>query len=202
MTAHRLARRIAAALVNHAVRALPAKRVEWARAMSNEVNHIAHDFEALRWALGCVLASYSIRMNNMTRSRLHVARWLLGFEILVFLGPLTLLWLAAMYILLLGEARTASILVPTIIGTLGPIGLLLGLRVVALRRSASRASFAILAASFAAVALLQLAKLDGTWFAFDWRVVMLNSILPGIACAHLTFMSDEKPTIGALQASA
>lgn len=202
MNAHRIARRIAVGLVNHAVRVLPAERVEWARAMVSEVDHIANDFEALRWALGCALASYLVGVDRMMRSKFDVARWLLGSEILVCLGPLTLLWMAAIYVVLLGEARGASILVPTIVGTLGPIGLFLGLRAVVLRRSVSRASFAILAVSFAVVAALQLVKPDATWFAFEWRVLMLNSILPGIACAHLALIASGKTAATKLQATA
>ena len=202
MTSQRVARKIAVVLANHAVRALPAQRAEWARAMVTEVDHIANDFEALRWAFGCALASYLAGVDDMMRSRFDVARWLLGFEILVCLGPLTLLWMMALDAVLLAEAQTANAVVPMIVGTLGPISLLLGLRVVALRRSVARASFAILAASFIVVAALQVVKPGATWFAFDWRVLMLNSILPGIVCGHLALLGSGRTTGAQLQATA
>jgi hypothetical protein len=164
---------------------LPAQHADWARAMVNEVHHIDSDREALQWALGCALACTTLGVGHMIRTRLAIARWLLGVEIVVCLGPLTLLWLAATYIIVFHGARSPNILVPTMIGVLGPVGLWLALRAALLRRAVARTSFAILAASFAAMAVLQIAKHDVTWFGFDWRVLMLNSILPCIACAHL-----------------
>jgi hypothetical protein len=202
MTSHRIGRRIAAVLVSHAERMLPAEQAEWGRAMAAEVEHIANDFEAVRWALGCALASYLAGVNSMMRSRFDVARWLLGFEILVCLGPLTLLWIMALYAVLLADAQTASVVVPTIVGTLGPISLLLGLRVVVLCRSVAPASFAILAVSFIVIAALQVVRPGATWFAFDWRVLMLNSILPGIVCGHLALIGSGKTTGVQLQAIA
>ncbi len=58
-------RRLAIALVRHAGRALPKARFQWATAMEHEVGNIADDAAALRWALGCVLASYKERVTAM-----------------------------------------------------------------------------------------------------------------------------------------
>jgi hypothetical protein len=50
----------------------------WAQAMSNELDHIEGDFEALRWAAGCVVASYMERggrkMDQDTRSFATIVR--------------------------------------------------------------------------------------------------------------------------------
>ena len=44
--------------MRHAVSVLPPSRSTWAEAMNNEFQHVADDLEALRWAAGCVIASY------------------------------------------------------------------------------------------------------------------------------------------------
>ena len=55
-------RRAAAAAVRHAARVMPAAHASWAEAMRRELDHIEDDRAALRWALGCVLSSYRIRL--------------------------------------------------------------------------------------------------------------------------------------------
>jgi hypothetical protein len=55
---HGLIRRIAAALMRHALRIVPNSRAHWAVAMSNELHAIEKDREALRWAIGCLFACY------------------------------------------------------------------------------------------------------------------------------------------------
>jgi hypothetical protein len=59
-------RRIATALMKHAIRVLPSARSEWAEAMQHEIHHIENDREALTWAGGCVLASYAERSRVMS----------------------------------------------------------------------------------------------------------------------------------------
>jgi hypothetical protein len=55
-------RRSAVKLAQHAARVLPDARSPWADAMRREIDYIADDPAALRWALGCVLASYRARL--------------------------------------------------------------------------------------------------------------------------------------------
>jgi len=57
-------RRLAMRLVQHAGSAMPGARTHWARAMRCEIDYIADDMAALRWALGCVLASYRARLRG------------------------------------------------------------------------------------------------------------------------------------------
>ena len=45
-------------IARQATNVLPESRSVWAEAMINELEHIVGDFTALRWATGCVLASY------------------------------------------------------------------------------------------------------------------------------------------------
>src|SRR5438067_6713665 len=55
-------RRWAVKLAQHGSRVLPGTRSPWADAMRRELDYIADDPAALRWALGCVLASYRARL--------------------------------------------------------------------------------------------------------------------------------------------
>jgi hypothetical protein len=59
-------RSLAMKLARHAARVLPGasspSSSPWAEAMRREVDHIADDAEAVRWGLGCVLASYRARL--------------------------------------------------------------------------------------------------------------------------------------------
>ena len=57
-------RRLAVQLVQHAASALPGARAPWAEAMRRELDYIADDSAALRWALGCIIASYRTRLTQ------------------------------------------------------------------------------------------------------------------------------------------
>jgi hypothetical protein len=50
----------------HAARVFPSARSQWAEAMRHEIHHIENDVEALKWASGCVLASYVERSRVMS----------------------------------------------------------------------------------------------------------------------------------------
>ena len=55
-------RRWAVRLAQHASSVLPGTRSPWAEAMRRELDYIADDAAALRWAIGCVFASYRTRL--------------------------------------------------------------------------------------------------------------------------------------------
>ena len=57
-------RRWAVRLALHAACMMPGARSPWADAMRRELDYIADDAAALRWALGCVLASYRSRLTH------------------------------------------------------------------------------------------------------------------------------------------
>lgn len=59
-------RRIAQSLMRHAARVMPAG--DWGAAMQNELQAIDDDRVALHWAVGCVIAGYSERLNVMLQS--------------------------------------------------------------------------------------------------------------------------------------
>jgi hypothetical protein len=55
-------RRRAVKLAQHASWVLPGAQSPWAEAMRRELDYIEDDRAALRWAVGCVLASYKARL--------------------------------------------------------------------------------------------------------------------------------------------
>ena len=82
MTERPFARRTADWLLGLARQALPPARRAWHVAMRNELDRIANDGEALRWAVGCVAAGIKARYRDgLTNMRLGtgVAAWLDGF---------------------------------------------------------------------------------------------------------------------------
>jgi hypothetical protein len=67
-------RRWAVELAQHASWVLPGARSPWAEAMRRELDYIEDDAAALRWAVGCVLASYKARLARLPRMRGRVGR--------------------------------------------------------------------------------------------------------------------------------
>ena len=65
-------RRIALKIAQHASWALPGARSLWADAMRRELDYIEDDRAALRWAIGCVMASYTARLAALPRLRWRV----------------------------------------------------------------------------------------------------------------------------------
>src|SRR5215813_9883296 len=60
-------RRLAVTLARHAAWVLPSAPSSWADAMRHELDYIADDKAALRWAFGCTLASYKTRVTHRLR---------------------------------------------------------------------------------------------------------------------------------------
>jgi hypothetical protein len=81
-------RRLAASLARHAARILPGARSPWADAMRRELDYIEDDPAAVRWALGCVLASYRTRLTQRARPSVRAA-WrpaAIGGVVILFFG--------------------------------------------------------------------------------------------------------------------
>lgn len=66
-------RRLAVKLMQHAARILPGARSPWADAMRRELDYIGDDPAAVRWALGCILASYRARLADRPSFRTPAA---------------------------------------------------------------------------------------------------------------------------------
>jgi hypothetical protein len=74
MTALPRWRRLAVTLARHAAQVLPGARSPWHDAMQCELDYIKDDGAALRWALGCVVASYKTRLARPGITRFITAR--------------------------------------------------------------------------------------------------------------------------------
>ncbi len=55
-------RRLALLLAQHAAAVLPGASSPWAEAMRRELDYVGDDPAAVRWALGCIVASYRMRL--------------------------------------------------------------------------------------------------------------------------------------------
>ncbi|MCA1828462.1 MAG: hypothetical protein ABR567_10135 [Myxococcales bacterium] len=73
-------RGLAVRLVKHAARVLGTS--PWSEAMKSELEHIDGDYEALCWAIGCVVASYVERSSVATLLHTPTARGLLAVAVL------------------------------------------------------------------------------------------------------------------------
>lgn len=80
------ARHMAHALAHHAASGLPWERAAWAEPMRQEVDSIEDDLAALRWAAGCVVATYSERINAMGTASLPPLLGLVALFAFVFGG--------------------------------------------------------------------------------------------------------------------
>ncbi len=65
MNVSKRCRRLAVRLVLHAASVLPGAGAPWAEAMRHELDYIADDLAALRWAFGCLVASYRARLAEL-----------------------------------------------------------------------------------------------------------------------------------------
>jgi hypothetical protein len=80
-------RRIANKIARHASWVLPGSRSPWAEAMRRELEYIEDDRAALRWAIGCVMASYAARLAALPRLRWRaLSRPVLAGSMLLFIA--------------------------------------------------------------------------------------------------------------------
>lgn len=138
---------LAAFLLSLARRLMPPGRDEWFAAMRAESNYLS-DAERLRWAFGCFITAVKQRFAPMDTGNFRVSRWVMLVETLGAFGPLTLtFWeitfggsgLVRMSPAIIdkvflhypgGAYILAMQIVGGVVGLLGPIGLILGLRFV------------------------------------------------------------------------
>jgi hypothetical protein len=66
-------RRLAVKVAQHATCVMPGARSPWADAMRRELDYIENDPAALRWALGCMVASYRARLTHRPSFSVRVA---------------------------------------------------------------------------------------------------------------------------------
>jgi hypothetical protein len=163
--------------------------------MRTELEYAESEALALTWAMGCVSASFQERVNVMLSSTARISRPVLVLEWLMCFGPLTLLWAVAVT-LIVGHGPTVEIVVPTLFGTLGPVGLGFALNATFSKSHGPRwLPLALVAASVALVAL-QLGNAVGSgmrtqWFESDLQVFVLLSVLPLVGALHLMQLSTR-----------
>jgi hypothetical protein len=184
-------RHFAVRLAAHAEKVLPRSRADWARAMRSEIHHISGNHATLKWALGCVFASYSERMRTMIGNSPRISRWVLVLEMLCCFTPLTLLCLAVLANLGRMEGK-AGILALTVTAT-GPIGLIVAFKVVVLNRPPltkfAIATLCVLAAWTGLAYSLQIIA-EGEP-AHAWREFILIALLPVLGIAHLLYLATR-----------
>jgi hypothetical protein len=141
---------LARMLLSLARRLMPPGREDWFDAMRAE-SHYLNDDERLRWAFGCFITAIKQRFAPMDTGNFRVSRWVMLVETLGAFGPLTHAWWAIAFdqpgLLRMSPATMekmflnypgdpggpyvlAMLIVGTVVGLLGPIGLFLGLRFV------------------------------------------------------------------------
>jgi hypothetical protein len=159
--------------------------------MRNEIHHISSDHAALKWALGCLFASYKDRMRTMIASNPRISRWVLVLEMLFCFTPLTLLCLATFANLGRMEGKTGMLALT--VAAAGPIGLIAAFKVVVLNRPSL--------SKFAVVALCILAAWTGVAYSLQllaeaepashWRDFVLIALLPAVGIAHLLYLATR-----------
>ncbi len=186
--------RIANWLIAHAERHLPATRREWGQAMRRELEQIEEPSTSLKWALGCVVASYSERVNAMNRGDLRISGWVLGFESMTCFGPLTLLWIASLFNMnrLIYEPGIVFVVA---LSTVAPFSLLLSLLFITTGRRINPKWHIAFMCGFAVFGILQVISRIGsqgprfTWFTADAGLVLLFWVLPALCSLHLSLIT-------------
>ena len=205
-TSNHLKWKLARKLISLSVRLVPASCNEWANAMYSELEYQEDEKKALQWATGCVMAGMILRIEKMIKGNLKISRWIFGIELIACLFPLTYVWLESLYWLSMvnfdnfGYWETAF-RPPTpyivmnfatiILGTLGPLGLILGFRAIILETGfANKVTQTILLTGTLILGVIHAVcwVLMGIETSFDyWSITFMISVLPAIVVLHLGY---------------
>jgi hypothetical protein len=197
-----LTRRAAERLAAHASRALPRDKADWARAMTHELAYVCDDVEALKWALGCVAASYSERIKAMQTGTLNgMSRWVLALEMLACFVPLSALFAAVVDVMAAGIMPAPDALLYLSAAASGPIGLAVALNVIARNRAVPKMLLAamLVAAAWTLAAFVMQGRpgMDSPMTS-QWREFVLIALLPAVGAAHLAFVAKRAPRARAM----
>ncbi|HUK01515.1 MAG TPA: hypothetical protein VLW26_04475 [Steroidobacteraceae bacterium] len=188
-------RRMARLIARHAARSMPPQRVDWALAIQHEFEHLPHDAPALRWAFGCLLASYTLRMLPMHRKLSASSRWVLTLEMLVCLVPLTWLFGAVVIAVVRGMVPSAAGVLFASAALAGPVGLLAAVRTITLNQGTlGRITMVVLGvlAAWTFAAMTWQCLRNHTPIADWWRDFVLIALLPCLAIAHLSWIAFSR----------
>jgi hypothetical protein len=197
-----LKHRAALRLLQHAAKVLPPNREHWADAMAAEIAHIPDDAAALKWAVGCVVASYSERIEDMTTVRPGLSRWVLFVEMFCFLAMPTFGFFDVLTPPYYAPLRVTVFILS--LALLGPVGLVVAFKTVVLNRprlpTVAAWALRILAAWVLLADLMYLLALNGAMDLDWWRGYILIALLPALAVVHLVYLSARSGTDGATMA--
>ena len=210
-----LTRWLARALMRCAGRLLPTMRLDWAKVMTAEFDRLDNDRDALAWAAGCVAAALKERVSAMLNGKVRISRWVLIPEMLLCFVPLTLAWLDTIggtsgvirlngdivqkYFINVhgGTLVLATMIAGTVLGALGPLGLIAAFRLIVLGRQPRNQWIRralvlgpLLYGVLTLVARLVVGGEAGLRFdslgSFDfWSGILLLSVLPTLGAAHM-----------------
>ena len=191
-------RALAVRISAHAARVLPRGRRAWAQAMTREIMHIPTDVAAFKWSCGCLFASYAERTRAVTYAVPHVSRWVLALEMLCCFTPLTLLFVAV--IAYSTKFQTLEVFLYLSAAALGPFGVIVAFKNIALNRPALSKSATLLLAILAiwtpVANILHTLAQRGTLMGW-WRETLMIPFLPALAAIHLILLAHSKPQNGA-----
>jgi hypothetical protein len=186
---------------------VPPDRAEWAKAMLGETYSLNRDSEALAWAIGCIAASISMRIESMMIGNLKISRWILAPEMALCFVPLTLVWYDGLFGMsgiirlnpdivhqyFLNSATGTIVLImmfaAAMLGLAGPLGLLTAFRMIVQGRLPARTGLlTVIAAGPVLLGCIYITGwlLTATTLRFDyWAGLLLCSLLQALGAAHL-----------------
>ena len=190
---------------------------EWARAMRVELEHVDRS-ERSRWAFGCLLAAIQLRIRPMENGTLRGARWILLLELSLCFLPMTLVWLDITFggfgvwrlnatvmeqhflDTPLGASILGMMIAGALVGLIGPIGFVLGVRAVTTgaglrNRAAGYCIMAVLSAYAAASVSLRLVAGPGA-YAANLEFIVLMFLLPMTGVLHLLYLGKQARAAG------
>ncbi len=176
--------------------------------------------ERLVWALGCLLAAIKERCTPMETGTLRISRPVLLLELIVCFAPITIAWFDVAFGTFgvthlstatvreyfldspLGMALLAMMIGGSIIGLIGPVGLLLGMRAAITGRGLQNRSLGmamVIGIASYAMASVALRLIEGPGaYAADISFIVLIVALPIFGIAHLMYVA--RPATASLPA--
>jgi len=207
----------AAALLRISRKIMPAHRRDWAEAMHAESAHLS-GAAATRWAAGCLIAAIKARLLVMQIGTLRIPRWVMFVEAIGCFLPLSAGWYAIAfgqpgmlrhpphlieqtYIAFPGGPYIMTMLLAgVLVGLLGPVGLLLGLRYVftgqGLRNRLLGFTLIGVPVAYSVLGLIGGYLAGPPDFAPIWSHTIIFLLLPLACVAHLMYL--EKPAAAAV----
>jgi hypothetical protein len=162
--------------------------------MIAEVHHLPSAGAAVRWAIGCIFAGYLEKMRTMNHPIGHVARWVLSLEMLICFVPVTVLFVGVILGAMRGAWSISTSLLYASATLIGPIGLAISVKSLALGQAIGRTTIAamcLLAAwtfvSYLALVLGNQSSRSSDW----WQIFVLIAFLPVLAVGHLAFIGAK-----------